>query len=291
MKIGVSSYSFSRYLRESKLNIFGVIKTTAEMGFDGIEFSGLNQPEGTTNLIEFAKKIKAACADAGLPILSYTIGANFLNPPKGGDWKDEVERLKGEVDIASALGVPCMRHDATGGYGADKLGLTYFLKALPILEQGCRAVTEYAAGLGIKTTVENHGFFVQDSDRCAALMDAVNHPNFGALVDVGNFLCADDDPVRAVKRMAPYAFHVHVKDFHVKPACEDPGQGWFRTHGGTWLRGSIIGHGNVDVPGCLNTLKSGGYDGFISIEFEGMEDNRLALEIGLANLRRYLGEG
>ena len=287
MKIGVSSYSFSRYLREGKLDIFGVIKTSAEMGFDGISFAGLNQPEGTADLIAFAKKIKAACAEAGLPILSYTNGANFLN----GDWKDEAERLKGEVNIAATLGVPCMRHDATGGYGSDKLGLTYFMQALPILEQGCRAVTEYASGLGIKTMVENHGSFVQDSDRCAALMDAVNHPNFGSLVDIGNFLCADDDPVRAVTRMAPYAFHVHAKDFHIKPAAEDPGQGWFHTRGGNWLRGAIIGHGNVDVPGCLNALKSSGYDGSISIEFEGMEDNKLALEIGLANLRRYLGEG
>jgi sugar phosphate isomerase/epimerase len=138
---------------------------------------------------------------------------------------------------------------------------------------------------------ENHGHFYQDSERCEALMKAVNHPNYGALVDIGNFLCADDDPVRAVTRMAPYAFHVHAKDFHIKPLDADPGQGWFRSRGGTCLRGSIVGHGNVDVPGCLKALREGGYDGFVSIEFEGMEDNKLALEIGLANLRRYLGEG
>jgi sugar phosphate isomerase/epimerase len=137
--------------------------------------------------------------------------------------------------------------------------------------------------------VENHGFFVQDSDRCAALMEAVNHPNFGALVDIGNFLCADDDPVRAVTRMAPYAFHVHAKDFHRKPGSEDPGRGWGRSRGGNLYRGAIIGHGNVDVPGCLAALKSAGYDGFVSIEFEGMEDNCLGLEIGLENLRRYVG--
>jgi len=292
MRIGVSSYSWSRYVREGKLDIFGVIKATAEMGFDGIEFSGLNEPEGTTDLTDFASRIKDACAELGLPIMSYTISADFLNPKEGGkDWKDEVERLKGEVQIASTLGVPCMRHDATRGYGPDRLGLSDFIEALPALEEGCRAVTQHAADLGVKTMVENHGFFVQDSERCEALMKAVNHPNFGALVDVGNFLCADDDPVRAATRMAPYAFHVHVKDFHIKPADMDPGKGWFRSRGGTWLRGAIVGHGNVDVPACLNALKAAGYDGFISIEFEGMEDNRQALEIGLENLRRYTGKG
>ncbi len=37
MKIGVSSYSWSRYLREGKWDICGVIKATAEMGLDGVE--------------------------------------------------------------------------------------------------------------------------------------------------------------------------------------------------------------------------------------------------------------
>jgi sugar phosphate isomerase/epimerase len=81
-----------------------------------------------------------------------------------------------------------------------------------------------------------------------------------------------------------------VKDFHIKCGCADPGQGWFRSRGGTPLRGAIVGHGNVDVPACLKALKAGGYDGYISIEFEGMEDNIQALTIGLDNLRRYTAD-
>jgi len=285
VKIGVSSYSWSRYLREGKLDIFGVIKATAEVGFDGIEFSGLSAPEGTTDVPGFAARIREACVEAGLPIMSYTIGADFLNAEGG--WEKQVERLKGEVEIAVALGAPCMRHDATRGPAPERLTTWDFFQVLPTLEKGCRAVTEYAADRGVKTMVENHGHFVQDSDRCEALMRAVNHPNFGALVDIGNFICADDDPVRAVTRMATYAFHVHAKDFHRKPGSEDPGRGWGRSRGGNLYRGAIVGHGNVDVPGCIAALKTAGYDGFLSIEFEGMEDNRTALEIGLENLRRY----
>ncbi len=287
MEIGVSSYSFQRYLNESKMDIFGLIKATAELGFDGIEFSGLKLPEGETDTAALAVRVKEACAEAGLPIISYTIGADFINPPQGGSWQDEVERLKGEVDIAAILGVPCMRHDATGGIKDGKKDLAEFLEVLPDVAGGCRAITEYAADKGIKTMVENHGFLIQDSDRCAVLFNEVNHPNFGWLVDIGNFLCADDDPLRAVSRMAPHAIHAHAKDFHIKPGIADPGEGWFRSRGGNWLRGSIIGHGNVDTAGCIKALQAAGYDGFLSIEFEGMEDNRKALEIGLENLRRY----
>ena len=38
----------------------------------------------------------------------------------------------------------------------------------------------------------------------------------GALVDIGNFMCADEDPWKSVAKMMPYAYHVHVKDFFLK---------------------------------------------------------------------------
>lgn len=289
MKLGVSSYSFSRYVREGRLDLFGVIKTAAEIGFQGIEFSGFGPDGEGVDKIELAKKVKEACAEAGLTIMSWTIGANFLNPAGGGSVDDEIARLRGEVDICAALGAPKMRHDATGGFPGRKNDLSDLIEALPIVANGYRGVTEYAADKGVKTMVENHGFFFQDSERVEALINLVGNPNFGALVDIGNFLCADEEPMRAVKRMAPYAFHVHAKDFHVKCPCTDPGEGWFRSRGGTWLRGSIIGHGNVNIKGCIDILKESGYDGFLSIEFEGMEDNLQALKIGHANLARYAG--
>lgn len=283
MKLGVSSYSFSRYVREGKLDLFGLIKATAEIGFEGIEFSGFG-PEGEgVDRIELAKKVKDACADAGLTIMSWTVGANFLRT----DVDEEIARLKGEVDIAEALGAPRMRHDA-GSYADRPNSLADYIEALPIVAKGYRGVTEYAAGKGVKTMIENHGFFFQDSDRVETLIKTVGNPNFGALVDIGNFLCADEDPVMAVRRMAPYAFHVHAKDFHIKCPCADPGDGWFKSRGGVCLRGAIVGHGNVDVKACLAVLKEAGYDGWLSIEFEGMEDNRRALEIGHANLTRYI---
>lgn len=288
---GVSSYSFARYLGSDKLDLLGVVKMAKEIGFDGIEFTALKLPPGETDPLAFAPRVKAACAAAGLPIISYTIGADFLSPREGGDWKDEVKRLKQELKIASALGADRMRHDGTRGFPAGHPGPADYAAALTILKQGCRTVTEAAADLGIKTMVENHGFFVQASERCQALAEAVNHPNFGLLVDMGNFLCVDEDPVQAVTRTASYALHVHAKDFHTKPAQTDPGKGWFCTLGKNWIRGSIVGHGNVDVPGCIRALKAAGFKGWFSIEFEGLEDNRQALEIGLENLRRYLQAG
>jgi sugar phosphate isomerase/epimerase len=184
-----------------------------------------------------------------------------------------------------------MRHDATFGYPDDHTGEATFESALPTLIKGCQAVADYAATKGVKTMVENHGFFAQGSIKNEQIVKGVDHDNFGALVDIGNFLCDDEDPVSATRRMAPLALHAHAKDFHVKPAdAADPGKGWLRTNAKQYLRGSIIGHGNIDIPGCLRALKEGGYSGPVSVEFEGLEDNNEALTIGLENLRRYAAE-
>lgn len=289
MKIGVSSYSLRKFIQQEGNDLFAAIRKAAEIGFEGIEFTELRGAGGEDDRA-FCARVREACADAGLPVVCYTVGADFLNPRDGGTVGDEIERVKGEVRLAAELGVGCMRHDASRGFPEGHDGPTDFPAALPHLADACRAVTEFAATLGVKTSVENHGFFVQDSDRCEALVRAVDHENFGSLIDVGNFLCADEDPVPAVRRMAPYAFHCHAKDFHVKPAgAADPGRGWFRSRGGAFLRGAIVGHGNVDVPACVGLLRNAGYDGFLSIEFEGLEDCVVGLEIGLENLRRYLG--
>ena len=67
-----------------------------------------------------------------------------------------------------------------------------------------------------------------------------------------------------------------------------PGRGFFRSRGGRYLRGTIIGHGDVPVAACLGILKEAGYAGGLGIEFEGMEDCLEGIAIGLENLRRYL---
>lgn len=288
MKIGVSSYSFSRLVREGALAQIDVIGKAKEIGFDVIEFSTIAVPAGKT-LPDYAAELRAEADRQGMAIVNYTIGADFLKGSNG-DLQVEIERVKREVDIAAILGVPGMRHDASSGWPATHTSPKSFDAALPRLAEGCRAVTEYAASKGIKTMVENHGFFCQESIRVEKLVTAVDHPNFGVLVDMGNFLCADDEPAIAVSRLMPYAFHCHAKDFHVKPGTDvAPGKGWFQSRAGNYLRGAIIGHGNVPVWQCLKIMQRDGYQGVLSIEYEGIEDVLMGIQIGHDNLRRMVG--
>lgn len=289
MKVAVSSYSFSQKLNSGELNQISCIAKAKEMGFDAIEFVGLQCHDGSTPE-DYAKKLREECERLGMPVSNYTVGADFLTG-SGGDLPAEIERVMREVDRAALLGAVSMRHDASAGYPQGERGFRGFDDALPVLAEGCRKVTEYAESKGVKTMVENHGTFCQDSDRVEKLVNRVAHKNFGLLNDMGNFLCADEEPYRAIGRVAPYAFYVHAKDFIVKsPMDPNPGKGFFRSRSGMYLRGTIVGHGDVPVRHCLTALKTAGYDGYVAIEFEGMEDAYTGLSIGLDNLRRYISE-
>ena len=281
MKFSVSSYSYSGLTNSGRKTEPELIPLAAEMGFDAIEFAEIHPEEGMKKA-EYAAYLRNEAQKAGIQIAAYCIGADLLH-----DTDAEIRRLKEEVDIAKALGAPIMRHDASGGYRGQERGQRGFSNALPTLIRGYKEVTQYAKTIGVRTCVENHGYFCQDSSRVEALINGVADDNFGALVDIGNFLCADEDPAVAVGNLAPYAFHVHCKDFHYKKGTEFvPPNGFFGTRGGNWLRGAIIGHGIVPVEQCLRILKNAGYEGFYTVEFEGMEDPIVGVCCGLETLKK-----
>jgi len=67
-----------------------------------------------------------------------------------------------------------------------------------------------------------------------------------------------------------------------------PSVGWFATPTPIALRGAIAGHGVLDLPAQLKLLKKAGYDGYLSLEFEGMEEPTKAIRLGLDYLRGVL---
>jgi len=285
MKLGVSSYSFAAYMKATGCDYLAICDIAKEIGYDAIEFIDL-EPEvcGTDDLFAAARAIREHCEKIGLFIAAYTISADFL----GRDGQEEVERVKGCVDIAAELGVPVMRHDACWKPASTKPGYTY-RDAIAVIAPYIRQVAEYAQEKGIRTCTENHGFFIQDPNRVEELIRTVGHPNYGWLVDMGNFMVVDADILSAVATAAPYAFHVHAKDFLFKPGGSfDPGTGWIKSRGGNFIRGTIAGHGVVPVPQCIEMLKKAGYEGCFSLEFEGLEDNLTAIKLGYEFLRKYV---
>ena len=284
MKISVSSYSFSQYIRAGKMTQFDTVAKAKELGFDAIEFTDIDGKGDLELQKENARKLRAEADRVGIEINAYTIGACLYKDSQE-EMDAEVERLKGQVDVAKILGAKVMRHDVC--YALTKTGNgRSFDRMLPFIAANARKLTEYAETQGIKTCTENHGYIAQDSDRVERLFNAVAHDNYGLLVDVGNFICVDENPALAVSRVAPYAVHVHVKDFILSsvptPACPN------MSRGGNFWRGTVVGEGDVPVQKCLQILKRAGYDDFVSLEYEGVEDCIDGITRGLANVKAML---
>ena len=103
---------------------------------------------------------------------------------------------------------------------------------------------------------------------------------------MGNFACVDEDSAHAVSILAPYAFHVHAKDWLVHEFEEDFPSG-YKTRGCRRLVGCSVGEGNMPIKRCLAILKSAGYDGYVSIEYEGPNDCIEGIRLGIENLKSF----
>lgn len=281
MKICVSTYSFHQLLGQGKIKQPNCIELAKTMGFDAVELAGLQCDEN--EIPEYAALIKKESVRVGIPVKCMTVHADFLNGC-GGDTKAEIERVKSLVDAGRIIGLEMIRHDAAWQNPKP------FNKVIPVLADAVRKVSEYAEKCGIKTMVENHGYFCQGTERMAKLYEAVDHKNFGLLLDMGNFTFADEAPEISFSKLAPYAFHIHAKDMYVRSASAPcPGRGFsWKSQSGKYIRGAIIGHGEVDILHCLQALKKAEYTGDITIEYEGIENCEEGIAIGLENLKLYL---
>ena len=292
MKIGLSSYSFRPMLANGSLNIETLFDWLEQHGAEHLEIATLSFAEPGTEAgydlsVDEAvlKRLEAAVARTGIPISGLCLGAHFIGDPS--DRRAQIDLVKRHVALCNRFGAGFLRHDVVS-WALRQTDTAEFERAFPVIVEGCREIAEFGAAHGVVTSVEDHGFFVNGAERLLRLHNAVDHENFKLTVDVGNFLCVDDNPYVSTRRTLPFASFVHVKDFYMRRA--EPGPGWLKTAGGEFIRGSVFGYGDLDAKALLESVVASGFDGFLSLEYEGAEPTLFGCEVGLGNIRRLLGE-
>lgn len=280
MRLGVSSYSFARSLTSGSMTITDVIDLVADTDADHLELAAGGFGDDLPNDPGLVDTIRQHAEDRGVELANLVIGADLSGP----DVEEQATRIRAFLDVAHRLGITRLRHDVVPWAWRDA-DQAEFEQVLERIVPVCRDLADHAAGLGITTMVENHGFAVNDPERVLRLVHAVDHPAFRTLLDVGNFLCVDADPVLAVERTLPVAAVVHLKDFLVRQTPPDA-DGWLTTLGGRAILGTVVGHGDLPMDRIVERIVRSGFDGPLSIEFEGLEDDRDAVARGIANARR-----
>ena len=293
MKLGLSSYSFRPLLANGALQIETMFDWLQANGAEHLEIAtfSFSEPGQEANYdltadAQTLQRVQAEAARTGIPISGICMGAKFAFVDAT-ERRAQIDQVKRHVELCNRLGVGLLRHDVV--LWSHRLADTaQFEREFPAIVEACQEIASFAATEGVTTSVEDHGFFMNGSDRVKRLIHAVDRPNFKFTVDVGNFLCVDEDAVIATRRSLADASFVHLKDFYVRRAS--PGPGWLETLGGQYIRGSVFGFGDLDTPMILQNIVASGYDGFVSLEYEGNEPTLFGCETGLANIRRILAE-
>jgi sugar phosphate isomerase/epimerase len=104
---------------------------------------------------------------------------------------------------------------------------------------------DYAAQKGITLGIESHGGITSKASNILAILRRVDSPYAGCNLDISNFL---EDPYSQVEALIPYATHTHIRDHYGEP--RQP----------------------LDLDRIWPMFAKGGYQGFMSVEYEGDED-------------------
>lgn len=308
MRVGFSSYSFFQLTASGQMTIPEVAEWVAQSDAEHLELAvGFKSDHPLADMSdlphnrELVDAIKEVRDRTGLVLSQIAMPALFWNTENDGsiapgqgeqsagnlDIEFQLQRVRDHIDLCAELGIGLLRHDVAPFTKFEGDDLPLFEQALPVVAKYAKQMAQYAATKGVKTSIENHGFFFQGSERVRRVIAAVDEPNFGTTLDIGNFLCTDENPVTATRNNLHVANIVHFKDFYIRK--NNPGGNYLTSRGGTYLRGAVVGQGDIDMPAVAKEVLDSGYDGFLSIEFEGSEPALKGCQWGLENTRRLLG--
>ena len=110
--------------------------------------------------------------------------------------------------------------------------------------------------------LENHWGLTRTPEGLLRIVNAIDSPWLGALMDTGNFL---EDPYNKLEQIATQTVFVQAKTYY---------------GGGEWYTLDL------DYPRIAQILKKANYQGYISLEFEGKEDANTGVPKSLKLLRQ-----
>ncbi len=269
--IAVSTYSFWRFKKNLKLPIETCIDEAARMGFDGVDLL-LIQMEGEDNA--YLQKIKRHALINGLDLCCMSTHQGYVSPDKARRQKNIDLTIK-QIEIAYRLGVPIVRIN-TGRWGTsgnfDELMANRGIEpTLPgyTEDDGFKWVIDSiekclpkAKECGVILGLENHWGMARTPEGLLRIANAIDSPWLEILLDTGNFL---EDPYDKLEMCASQTVFMQAKTYY---------------GGGLWYTLDL------DYPRIARIMRKHDFKGYVSLEFEGHEDCKIAIPKSLARLRK-----
>jgi len=283
--IAISSYCFHRLVKSGEIRLQDTPRLAKECGADCIEIA-TGGTLGPALDADLAGRLADAADAADVAIVGFALHANLVTPDNQLD-EGAVESVVAQVEAASSIGVDRVRHDAAWRAAGEDVSDEAWEACLWPLTKACRTIATKGAAAGVRTSIENHGVFLGAAWRVEQLLAAVQHPNFGITLDLGNLLWAPQDLLASTRSLAPWAVTVHVKDF-VRPS-DDPAA-WATYPGGPKALPVALGAGNLPLVDQIDACLEAETGPLWVAEFEGPHgDVRAEAKRSFEWLRKQLG--
>jgi sugar phosphate isomerase/epimerase len=262
MKLGCMSLSLPG------LDLDAFIEACYQMQLDVIELHTRAFPSTDPNTL---RAIKMNCLRKGLPIGYLGISNDFGKPET--EHPEQVALIKKWIDVAAFLSVPLVRIFAAYVPKAcvDEAALW------PPMIRAMNEVAAYGYEKGVVVGLQNHnhGNVTRTGDDVLRILREVDHPYFAHILDTGQYAGspgasgqseAQYDCYRSMEQTVAHAVYVRAKFYRIDSGVEE------------WL----------DYPRIVRMLKNAGYNGCLSIVYEGDSEPRPAIEKAACYLRTLL---
>ena len=234
---GCCAYSYRKYLQSGKMTMEDFFLKAVELGIDGVDVTTYwlksTDPAYLHSLRHLAFK-------HALPFSGAAIRTEMCQPDPA-QRAAEIANIKKWVDATELLGASHIR--VFGGKlppgATDAQGVEWTAETM-------KPACDYAAQKGITLGIESHGGITSKASNILAILHRVDSPYAGCNLDISNF---QEDPYSQVESLIPYATHTHIRDY-VRESQRQP----------------------LDLDRMWQMFAKGGYQGFMSVEYEGEED-------------------
>ncbi|MFP6646460.1 MAG: sugar phosphate isomerase/epimerase [Candidatus Latescibacterota bacterium] len=232
-----------------------IIAQGSSMGFDGVDFRGLQDDIDITQLSAFTTDIattKTKFADAGLHVCGISSSLKVCDDTKV---DDNLEEAKRTIPVAAELGTETIR--VFGGGDAQRHS---HQQMADIGQQLMLQVLDLDGAGKFKWVFETHDNWIRSTD-CKLLLERVTVPEFGALWDMGHTSrVGGEDPADSLAALGERVYYLHVKDAIYDESHERAMQdGWRYVPPGT---------GELPIGRALELLQGRDYTGYVMFEHE-----------------------
>jgi sugar phosphate isomerase/epimerase len=257
MKVGIDSYCYHRQFGEvypgqeapqTPLSFDDFMLSLGGLGIDGVSLESCFIPRFDA---EYLAGIKAHLDGLGMDRV-YAWG--HPDGLEGGRNEAAYDEMIEHIAHARAIGADVMRVVGSSlrfrfePHGPQLEKLTRMFSSAAAL----------AAQAGVKLALENHIDY--NSDEILQLLKDVNSPSLGVNFDSGNFLRVLDDPVEAMRKLAPHVLATHIKD--LRPVRGVPADAWH------FFSCVPAGDGLILNEELARLLSQHGYQGFLAVEID-----------------------